>query len=233
MRPAAIRTWSSKKVVCYATLFALLIPGFAAFLKGDFDPAVEPTIDEHGYPKPIGYPLITAFSSLLFWYVLAVRYGWRALPVGVGRWVAFFVLGFAIRTAYLALRPESTPPAIGMSLQTDSLHVPKRWSPMLIPQIGSRHANLTTKWTPPGELHFQLEIEPFPSKFKAWSEVPFTISFFDTGGFEILGRDIHRGEISTVVDEEDRPISLSVNSSLQCTADVYRQISAWVIAWRF
>lgn len=110
---------------------------------------------------------------------------------------------------------------------------PKEWPSQEIPELGVFSTVMITSWRE-GLLYYQLSMSPVPEKFEtSRSRSSFVVSFMDSSGFQIAMEDIDRAKVSKAVWDSDKGILLMVNSSIPCSAQIYKNISSWNLSWRF
>lgn len=117
----------------------------------------------------------------------------------------------------------------------EALSAPKQWSDQEFKQIGITKASLTTRWVD-GTLWYKFEMQPIPKGINENylpSQAPFTLTFNDKSGFELIKINLYQFSFSTYVDEDRKPIALAANSSVLCTRGVYEELAGWGLTWRF
>ena len=116
-----------------------------------------------------------------------------------------------------------------------ALSKPKLWPPTDFPQIGVTSAELTTSWRD-GRLLYRLNLSPVPKGYATFRSrlgmSPFTLIFHDQNAFQILEEPIPPGSTTTIVDDNDKPLSLSINGEVQCDQVKYGDLKFWTLTWQ-
>lgn len=114
-----------------------------------------------------------------------------------------------------------------------ALGSPKIWPVKEFNQIGIEEATLTTIWRE-GYLKYRLELQPVPKNYDENTSfpAPLTLKFYDSSRFEVISVDLHRSDLTGIVDDKGNRIALSANSATLCAQNNYEILAAWSLLWR-
>ena len=114
-----------------------------------------------------------------------------------------------------------------------ALESPRVWPIVEVKQIGVTSADLTTAWRS-GRMLYRFQVTPVPKGYERMSSLvaPFTLKFYDMGGFELLSVDLNYSDLTGVADSTGERVGLSANSSTDCSQSSYESVAYWNLSWR-
>jgi hypothetical protein len=116
------------------------------------------------------------------------------------------------------------------------------WPQIEVPALKNAKLTLISKWED-SLVHYQFSMSGYPAEKE---ELPiskpspfnstngaFTIIFLDENRFKVVQTEIPIKNMSRTINEKGHFIGLQANDSFYMSADNYRKIKYWDIAWRF
>jgi hypothetical protein len=101
--------------------------------------------------------------------------------------------------------------------------------------LGNLVLELKTNWRE-GKMYYILRLSPYAGRIEAELKkspmtARFDLNFYDSEGFQVLTIPVQLAETSRTVDSDGKFSSVRVNSTVQCSAEMYESIKGWLASW--
>jgi len=110
------------------------------------------------------------------------------------------------------------------------------WPAATNSQLGGITLKLRTNWRE-GNMFYIFEVSPYLGRVQtehdkgATTEARFILNFYDSDGFQLLRIPVQLSQMEKTVDADGKPTSVSVNTTIACSAATYEAIKIWSAGW--